>query len=68
MGISRRKTAYIKAFAAIIAQVLIFADMAKKDASAVWTVWLTFIIAEVLSAVIAVVLFVQLYRKKGVNS
>ena len=68
MGISRRKTAYIKAFAAIIAQALIFADIAKKDASAVWTVWLTFIIAEVLSAVIAVVLFVQLYRKKGVNS
>ena len=47
---------------------LIFADMAKKDASAVWTVWLTFIIAEVLSAAIAVVLFVRLYRKKVVNS
>ena len=68
MEISRRKTAYIKAFAAIIAQALIFADMAKKDASAVWTVWLTFIIAEVISAVIAVVLFVRLYRKKVVNS
>ena len=47
---------------------LIFADMAKKDASAVWTVWLTFVIAEVISAVIAVVLFVRLYRKKVVNS
>ena len=47
---------------------LIFADIAKKDASAVWTVWLTFIIAEVLSAVIAVLLFVRLYRKKVVNS
>ena len=47
---------------------LIFADMAKKDASAVWTVWLTFIIAEVISAVIAVLLFVRLYRKKVVNS
>lgn len=47
---------------------LIFADIAKKDASAVWTVWLTFIIAEVISAVIAVLLFVRLYRKKVVNS
>ena len=59
---------YSIGFAAIIAQALIFADMAKKDASAVWTVRLTFIIAEVISAVIAVLLFVRLYRKKVANS
>lgn len=42
---------------------LLFASAAKSDTSLIWTVWLTFPIAEILTAVIAVVLFKRTYKK-----
>ena len=41
-----------------------FSKLALSDSSLSWTVWTTFIIAEVLSDIISVVLFRRAYRKK----
>ncbi len=43
---------------------LIFANLAKANTDCIWTVWLTFPIAEILSAVIALILFIRIYKKK----
>lgn len=41
----------------------IFAGMAKADSSLSWTMWTVFPIAEILTAAVAVLLFVRLYRR-----
>jgi putative MATE family efflux protein len=41
----------------------LFADLAKKNSAYMWTIWTTFPIAECLSAVIALLLFVRIYGK-----
>ena len=44
--------------------VILFSELAKKDYGYIQTVWLSFPIAEVLSTVVAVLLFRRIYAKK----
>lgn len=41
----------------------IFADMAKTDNTLNWTIWTVFPIAEILTSIAAVLLFIRLYKK-----
>ena len=43
---------------------LAFKNIAKSNADLTWTLWLTFIIAELLSAIISAILFRKIYIKK----
>lgn len=45
----------------------IFAEFVKNDSSLSWTMWTIFPIAEILTAIAAVVLFKRLWRKKNVG-
>lgn len=49
----------------IFPPVLFFAGMARKDSSLCSLVWLSFPIAELLSAVVAVILFKRIYKKRA---
>ena len=42
----------------------LFAGMAKADSALSWTMWTVFPIAEILTAIVAVLLFVRLYRRR----
>lgn len=44
--------------------VMLFAHIAKANSAMTWTVWAAFPICEILSAVVAVILFKRTYRKK----
>ncbi len=47
---------------------LIFAGIAKSDPQMNWLIWLTFPIAEILTAVIAVIMFVGIWKKNKFRS
>ncbi len=47
---------------------LIFAQIAKSDPQMSWLIWVTFPIAEVLTAVIAVIMFVGIWKKSTFRS
>ncbi len=47
---------------------LIFAQIAKSDPQMSWLIWVTFPVAEVLTAVIAVRMFVGIWKKSTFRS
>ncbi len=42
----------------------LFAEMAKADSALTWTMWTVFPIAEILTVIVAVLLFIKLYKNK----
>lgn len=44
--------------------VILFAEIAKNNSDLTWTIWVSFPIAEIMSAVTAVLLFRRIYKKK----
>jgi Na+-driven multidrug efflux pump len=44
---------------------LIFAALAKQNSEYMWTIWTTFPIGELLSAIVAFFLFKRIYNKIG---
>lgn len=51
----------------IFPSALIFAEIAKSDSAMIWLSWITFPIAEILTAVIAVLLFKRILHKNRQN-